>query len=389
MARKKSRSQIPIGRIAAVMILVTVFAVAGLKAYLFFRSDRGHAWMLVRTGQERTPRASELLAHAVRNTLKVIGATERELSPTSDGGPDVRWSLRLPPTISLTQADYALTTAVMEAGGHILDAVETPGEDCDTLELRFGLGSDPTHRVIFTGERGERPAPRARLAVLLEDVDPARDEVLCDNALLASYLDLGEPFSYGVVPVDGASLHSEAISRAKGEVLLYLPMNVVRSSRGRRMPLAVVVEMRPDQVRRRVVDHLGEVTHVKGIVNYQSGLATQDPGVMKAVMAEARARGLFYVDAGSADHSAAQAAAVETGTQCLEGAVRLDAAGRSPAALRSQLQQAGEAALRGRPIVVMARMTPELLDVLRAELPRLRARGIQVVKASDLARLGD
>lgn len=389
MARKKSRSKIPVGRISLVLILLTVMVVAGLQAYLFFHSDRGRAWMLVRTGQERTPRASELLARAVRNTLKVIGASERELSPVGDSGEGVRWTLRLPPTISLTQANYALTTAVMEAGGRILDAVETPGQNSDTLEMRFGLGSDPTHLVIFTGDRGERPAPRARLAVLLEDMDPSRDEVLCENTLLASYLDLGEPFSYGVVPVSGASLHSEAISRARGEVLLYLPMNAIRSSRGRHMPLAVVVEMRPNQVRQRVESHLDEVTHVKGIVNYQSGLATQDPGVMKAVMAEARERGLFYVDAGSSDHSAAQAAAVENGTQCLEGTVRLDAGRASIDEIRRRLEQAGDAALTGRPVVAMARMTPELLEVLRAELPRLRARGIQIVKASDLARLGD
>lgn len=391
MARKKSRarSRTPVTQISIILIALMVVGLALLKTWLFFHSDRGRAWMLVRLGQERTPRATELLAHAVRSTLHVVGATEKESAPVEGPDHELRWSLQLPPTISLTQANYALTSAVREAGGRILDAVEEPGEGNDSLVMSFGLGSEPTHRVVFLGDRSEKAAPRARLAVLLEDMDPRRDGLLCENTLLASFLALEQPFSYGVIPAEGASLHSEAIHNAHGEVLLYLPMESRGGLRDRRMPQAVVVDMNPSQVRRQVRDHLDEVTHVEGIVNYQGSLASQDPGVMRAVMAEAKSRGLFYVDAATDEHSAAQAAAVASGTQCLEGPTRLDAGGASARVIAQRLEDAGERSLRGEATVVMARMTPELVEILRAELPRLRARGIQIVKASDLARLGD
>ena len=154
------------------------------------------------------------------------------------------------------------------------------------------------------------------------------------------------------------------------------------------MESAVLVDMRPDAIRQRVREELSLVRHAVGIVNYQGQLATQDPGVMRAVLEETRRRGLFFVDAGTTDRSAAQATAAQVGAACLEGAVRLDGGGTKMPALRARLDAAAELALSGRMVVAMGRMSPELLDVLRADLPRIRARGVEIVKASDLARLG-
>jgi uncharacterized protein len=353
------------------------------RAWLFLGSDRGRAWAMVLLHQERNPSAQELLTRAVRQSLKVVGANDRELSPGVDSDAMVRWNLELPPTVSLTQANFTLSHAVEEAGARVLDALETRGAAFDTLELRLGLSGEPTHRVVLVEPHREgRQETRARLALLLEDVDPHLD------GLLSAYLGLSTPLSFGVLPRKGARHHCQTIAARGGEVLLYLPMEGRTPDPSEDAAPAVLVDMRPDQVRRRVSDNLNEVVGATGVVNYQGQLATQDPLVMRAVMQEVQRRGLYFVDAATTEHSAAQSAAVEVGAQCLEETVRLDAGGLSAESLRGRLEDAVALALRRGAAVAMGRMTPELLNVLRVELPRLRARGIEVVRASDLARLG-
>ncbi|HVP39781.1 MAG TPA: divergent polysaccharide deacetylase family protein, partial [Candidatus Saccharimonadales bacterium] len=369
MGRRRSRSRFPLFRFAFTCIAITLAVLLAQRGYLFLKSDRGRAWVLVALRQERNPRAQELLTRAVRGSLKVVGATDRELRPAVDSDALVRWNLELPPTVSLTQADYTLSQAVDEAGGRVLDALETSGSKQDTLELRLGLGSEVTHRVVLVKPHRQPPKTLARLALLLEDVEPHRD------ALLSSFLGLGFPFSFGVLPLDGARRHCEAIRAAGGEVLLYLPMEGKSPAAAAGPAPAVLVDMRPDQVRQRVADNLADMTGAVGVVNYQGQLATQDPAVMRAVMEEVRRRGLFFVDAATTDRSAAQGAAVEVGAHCLEETVRLDAGGPSQAQLRERLEAAAAMAVRRGAAVAMGRITPELLDVLRTELPRLRARG--------------
>jgi hypothetical protein len=383
MGRRRSRNKFPLIRFALTCIAITVAVLLVQRAYLFLRSDRGHAWMMVALRQERAPSAQEVLTRAVRASLRVVGANDRELAPGVDSDALVRWTLELPPTVSLTQADFTLSHAVEEAGGQVLDALETHGPACDTLELRLGLARETTHRVVLIEpHRTGRQETRPRLALLLEDGEPGRD------ALLSSYLGLSAPLSFAVLPLKGARRHCETIRASGGEVLLYLPMEGRTPSASEDAAPAVLVDMRPDQVRHRVDHDLDEIVGAAGVVNYRGQLATQDPGVMRAVMKEVRRRGLFFVDAATTEHSAAQGAALEVGAQCLEETFRLDAGGLSPESLRASLAEAVRLAVRRGATVAMGRMTPELLEVLRDEIPRLRARGIEIVKASDLARLG-
>ena len=389
MARRRSRRKSPLIKIALFCAAFTVAVLLCLQVVLFFRSDRGRAWLLVTSGQEATPRASELLTGAVRTTLRVLGAGQREMSPSMDSDAFVHWDYRLPPTVSLTQANYALATAIEQVGGHVWTAAERHGDAGDTLEMRFGLGREPTHRVLFAHDPDEAPARRARLAVVLEDADPGSPDLLAPRALLSSYLELKEPLNFGVIPTEGARDHTDAIAAAACEVLLYLPMESKGRATSGRMPEAVEVSMQPDQIRRRVSERLDEVSHVAGVVNYQGQLATQDRIVMRAVLEETQSRGLYFLDAGTSDRSEVRAAAVEVGAPCLSGTFRLDQGGGSAEAIESRLEQAGDQAEHDGGAVVMARMTPEVLAALKAGLPRLRARGIQVVKASDLVRLGN
>ncbi|MBI5836406.1 MAG: divergent polysaccharide deacetylase family protein [Candidatus Eisenbacteria bacterium] len=383
MGRRRSRHRFPVVKFALTCVAITVVVLAVQQAFLYLKSDRGRAWLAVMLRQEHTPSAQELLTRAVRTSLKLVGASDRELSPGVDSDALIRWNLELPPTISLTQANYALSREVASLGGRVVDALETRGPQCDTLELRLGLAGEPTHRVVFVEpHRAGRVETRARMALLLEDTEPGRD------ALLAGYMGLGGPLTFGVLPAPGAHRRCQTITAGGGEVLLYLPMEGKAPPGANEATPAVLVDMRPDEVRQRVAENLREVTGAAGIVNYRGQLATQDPVVMRAVMEEVRRRGLFFVDAATSDRSAAQAAAVQAGAECLEETVRLDAAGSGPDALRAKLEEAAATALRRGSVVAMGRMTPELLEVLRKELPQLRARGILIVKASDLARLG-
>src|SRR5262249_34565036 len=108
MSRRRSRRRFPLFRFVLVCVVLTVSALAVLRGVLFLKSDRGHAWALVQLGQERSPRAAGLLTRALRGALRIVGATERELAPDTGVDGAQCWRMELPPTVSLTQADYAL-----------------------------------------------------------------------------------------------------------------------------------------------------------------------------------------------------------------------------------------------------------------------------------------
>jgi polysaccharide deacetylase 2 family uncharacterized protein YibQ len=111
--------------------------------------------------------------------------------------------------------------------------------------------------------------------------------------------------------------------------------------------------------------------------------ATTDPALVEIVLDETRRQGLFFVDNGVASRSVVQAVARRLGTPCVTSGIVLDG-NRDAKAIARQMAAVIKTAEGNRDVVVIGHGYPETHAALRAVLPELRARGIEVVPVSRL-----
>ena len=201
---------------------------------------------------------------------------------------------------------------------------------------------------------------------------------------------LDYPLTLAVLPhtPHGREL-AEVAHRNGHEVMLHLPM---QATNGKSLgPGGVTLDMTEAAFRRTVHDALAAVPHVQGINNHMGSLITRHPGHM-AWLAELMQSqgGLYFIDSRTTPHTVALQMMREQGLPALRRDVFLDSAPPHDADwVRHQLHQAERLARRKGHAVVIGHPYAETLLALRQELPALQARGVRLVRVSQLIELLD
>jgi hypothetical protein len=147
--------------------------------------------------------------------------------------------------------------------------------------------------------------PRPLVAVIVDDlgysVEMARD--------LAR---LPMPQTWAIIPYLGESKGTSRIALDKGiPFMLHLPMEAIGDG-GKRHSL-VWVGMPEESIRQAVRNALWSLPGVSGLNNHRGSRASEDREVMKAVLLEIAAEGLFFVDSRTSGDSVGYSVAVESG----------------------------------------------------------------------------
>jgi uncharacterized protein len=226
-----------------------------------------------------------------------------------------------------------------------------------------------------------RGATGPRLAIIIDDL--GNDRPAADSLMALPF-----PLTISVLPHLPLSAEiAEEAYRRNDEVMLHLPME----SRGESTPSESAkpeeIELREGMNRAQVHDlvasMLDTVPHASGVNNHQGSRATADPALMQAVMAELRARGLFFVDSRTTASTVAYNAAESTGVRAASRKVFLDDIPTREAIL-AQLDLAGLDARRDGSAIAIGHPHPATIAALAEETPRLESRGIHMVFASEL-----
>jgi len=271
---------------------------------------------------------------------------------------------------------------------------ETPGGR-EAARLRFSLGIEAFDIHLGTAAKLRaaagavakravpRPSPRptlepnvrGRLAIMLDDaglrMDVVKQAARLPKAVAVSIL----PF----LPhsVDAAIV----LHRAGHEVWLHLPMEPVGYPREDPGPGAVLVTMSESQVRFTVRSALNNVPFIVGVNNHMGSKATASLRVMTWVMQEIAARRLAFIDSRTTVKTVAEEAARAQGIRTGRRNVFLDNV-QTPDAIRRQLDEAVYDARRRGHAIAIGHVHPVTIRVLARELPRLRARGADLVPPS-------
>ena len=240
-----------------------------------------------------------------------------------------------------------------------------------------------TRLAIAKPRPATSPVGGARLAIIIDDLGH-------DRAAADSVLALPFPLTLSVLPnLPLSAPIAEDARHHKDQVMLHLPMQ----SQGESVPsentkpeaIELRVGMTQEQVSRAVTSMLATVPAAVGVNNHQGSRATADPALMRDVMESLRGRNLFFIDSRTTAATVAYDTAKNLGVPAASRKVFLDDE-LSVRAIVAQLELAARDAQQDGSAIAIGHPHRETVTALAQDLPRLRARGIQLVFASDLVR---
>jgi polysaccharide deacetylase 2 family uncharacterized protein YibQ len=359
---------------------------AGPKPFII-DSDWDRVRLRLESEYLRTVRAGDqaallrLTSRTLRGALEEIGIDKSRIEERTLAAPaPIQWHIQVPRRASLYKINDALTQAMLLLGGNVIRGVERPAPLAGMLlDLRLGFGKQVTHAIAV--EPSEAVADQgAQIALVVTDLD--RSPV----ALYRSFLKSPVLFSVALRPDDPqAGRISREVREEQHEVILYLPMEPKGYPRVDPGKDAILLDLSRIEIEDRITRCLSAVGPVQAVVNRLGSAALNDPDVLRAVLDELKRRDLPFIDGHTSGSTMVEEIGEETGARTLPVAATLDGNRAAAAVVRANLKEIVASAVARGSIVVMVTPSKMVLDILEAELPRIKAQGVELVPISRMA----
>jgi polysaccharide deacetylase 2 family uncharacterized protein YibQ len=209
------------------------------------------------------------------------------------------------------------------------------------------------------------------------------DDLGFDGQPLERLMALDPNVNVAILPNGTRATEFAETLHARGfEILCHLPMQ----PRGRETPGrgAILTSMSDDEIARTTRANIDAIPHAQGVNNHMGSLATSDRRVMTSVIG-ALPDGMYFIDSRTAGGSIAADVAREMHVRTATRHVFLDDVA-SESAVRRQVAALADAAEKRGTAVGIGHPYPVTMRVLAEELPRLKARGFKLVRASAIVQ---
>jgi polysaccharide deacetylase 2 family uncharacterized protein YibQ len=194
-------------------------------------------------------------------------------------------------------------------------------------------------------------------------------------------LDAGCPVTLGL----GAA--PQRLEQRRREILLHLPMQPQGYPEVDPGPEAILVGMSRHDMGEHLDKALQALPNIRGVNNHMGSAATADAATMTDLMAELKARDLIFLDSLTTARSVAYETALGAGLPTARNRIFLDHDHQDPERVRQRLEALVRHARAKGFAVGIGHPHESTMSVLRRELPRLQAAGIQFVTLSELLAL--
>jgi polysaccharide deacetylase 2 family uncharacterized protein YibQ len=207
------------------------------------------------------------------------------------------------------------------------------------------------------------PAP-AYLSLIIDDLG---QNLPRDRRALA----LPGPVTLAVMPdTPHAAEFAREAHKARKTVIIHMPMDPAGG------PFAWRPDLPEAELQARLEAAIKAVPYAAGLNNHEGSRMTAQPQAMSWLMTSLQAHGLFFVDSRTSAKTVGAAKAQAIGLASVSRDVFLDDV-RTPQAIAQQLQTAIEMAHRNGSVVMIGHPTPQTLEVLERELPKLKSQGVE------------
>jgi polysaccharide deacetylase 2 family uncharacterized protein YibQ len=222
-----------------------------------------------------------------------------------------------------------------------------------------------------------KPPLSFRLAIIIDDGGYRLD-------YLQDALRLGKPLTFAILPGTPHAREAALLVHQKGgEVMLHLPMEPKEENH---LPLEknmVKSGMDSAAIQKILREGLSQIPHVRGVNPHMGSKATEDPGVMEAIMDILKGGGLYYVDSHTSPHSAGMKAAQAKGVPAGQNGKFIDAVRKTENICEAIRSAAAAAKKRGKAIAI-GHPDPVTLRALQEMVPEIEKAGIKLVFASEI-----
>ena len=151
-------------------------------------------------------------------------------------------------------------------------------------------------------------------------------------------------------------------------------------------PFAWHPDLPVDELEKRLNAAFKAVPYTSGINNHMGSRMTSQPQAMAWLMADLQRRHKLFVDSRTSAQTVAAAQAQKIGLASVSRDVFLDDV-RTEQAITTQLDTAIKLAHKQGSAVMIGHPYPQTLAVLERELPRLKARGIELIDIKQMIGL--
>ncbi|MFC1491649.1 divergent polysaccharide deacetylase family protein [Nitrospinota bacterium] len=212
------------------------------------------------------------------------------------------------------------------------------------------------------------------------------DDVGQDLQAAREVLSLNLPLTFAILPHLPHSREIAREAREKGrELLLHLPMEPRRYPEKNPGPGSLLSGQGPEEVRERTRAALAAIPGITGVNNHMGSRLTVREDVMKIILEEVKAKGLYFIDSYTTAESVAYRVAKGLGlrvrkrTLFLDNEVDEDKIGAQIARLIVEAKRSGVA-------IGIAHPYPETIAALRNAVSRIRESGVKIVPAGEVVR---
>ncbi len=254
---------------------------------------------------------------------------------------------------------------------------------------------EPRRTPFAERDHGARPSPRPAnetspppsdhgaalpiIAILIDDLGN-------DAAAVGRISAWRFAVSGAVLPgLPASSDTARTLERSGKQVLLHLPMEPQGFPGVRPGPGVVLLSQTDEEIAATLRSDLDSVPGAVGVNNHMGSAATADWRVMRAVAGVLAGRGLFFVDSRTTGATVALEAAREARVPSASRRVFLDDI-QKESAIEDSLSELIAHAKKDGSAIAIGHPYEATLAVLDRELPRLSARGVRLVKISEVVR---
>lgn len=168
-------------------------------------------------------------------------------------------------------------------------------------------------------------------------------------------------------------------------IMLHLPMEPHHNDDVYPTDYIIKPSMEASKVERILMGYLTKMPYVQGVNNHMGSKATEDKALMTTVLRRLKKRNLFFVDSLTAKHSVAKQVAKEQGVMFAVRDVFLDNVNTREAIVNQLIVLAQKASAKGQAIAI-GHDRSLTWQVLKDELPKLKASGYTIVSIKDLLK---
>ncbi len=215
----------------------------------------------------------------------------------------------------------------------------------------------------------------AQVAIIIDDMGQ-------DMELAQKLCSIDADLTFSVMPHERSTGEVAQYLHKRGrEVLLHLPME---GNNGKNPgPDAIFHDTEPSQARKIVKEALERVPMAVGVNNHMGSVVTQDEALMKTVFSTLKERGIFFIDSVTTGNTVCRKVAAEENLPFQARDVFLDN-DQNYQYISGQLDELITTAKRRGEAIGICHPHPATIEALMRDVPRLKEKGIEVVRVSRL-----